>query len=586
MKVLQNKPVTLLVVLIILFVAGIYSILGIPSTEGFNPSDDGVILAQSYRILNGEIPHRDFLSIRPAGSAVMNLIHFVSPLPLEISSRWMVLIEYLIYSIMISFLLMGSWFRGLQKSYYYLLLTGSIILMFVLNQNHYNLFPWTTIDGLFWFCLALNAWYRLKVNPAGSHFKWHIFILFAVSFSLLCRQTFALPGVLLVIRMIVWELGQSTQPWRRVLRNLIPALVIGLLPGWIYSGVLTFTGSWPEFIQQMTGRTELWETGVVTFSQAFWQSPLLILFLLALVSGLVKKWDVESGTDHFRIDLLIMIQKIVSFSVKIFLIYAVFIKPDWLFSVSLALFWILILDILLVYIHENHLPRWVRPTFWVLLVSWTSAISLGDNAPVFATGLLAGTALLLQVKDFRDRIYRNVRPYQLVFGALLVSSLFILSLVVQPRVNYRDFPARELTYDGGEIFPELAGVKLSNPMYEYLGEIKKIYTDFGSPAGRFAVWPNNALIYPLLGSRNPFPVDWMQAAEFVGNERQVNESVRNALAGKDLIILVEKLNIKWITTEKMPVSSSSPDYLYLQLLDSLAKPVNIESAWFRVYRTK
>ncbi len=94
---------------------------------------------------------------------------------------------------MITFLLIGSWFKGVRKAYYHLLVSGSVLVMFILNQNHYNLFPWTTIDGLFWFSLALFSWYKLKISQASKHLRWQILILFAVTCSLVCRQTFALP---------------------------------------------------------------------------------------------------------------------------------------------------------------------------------------------------------------------------------------------------------------------------------------------------------------------------------------------------------------------------------------------------------
>ncbi|MBN1406002.1 MAG: hypothetical protein JW946_05730, partial [Candidatus Omnitrophica bacterium] len=43
------------------------------SYMGFNLTDDGVLLAGCRRILEGEIPHRDFISIRPAGSYILHL---------------------------------------------------------------------------------------------------------------------------------------------------------------------------------------------------------------------------------------------------------------------------------------------------------------------------------------------------------------------------------------------------------------------------------------------------------------------------------------------------------------------------------
>jgi hypothetical protein len=46
------------------------------------------------------------------------------------------------------------------------------------------------------------------------------------------------------------------------------------------------------------------------------------------------------------------------------------------------------------------------------------------------------------------------------------------------------------------------------------------------------------------------------------------------------------MNVKWMASQQMPVDKLSPDYEYLQLLDSLAEPVSMESSFFRVYRTK
>jgi len=586
MKLLQNKQIPFLVISLSVLIIALYAIVGIPSTEGFNPSDDGVILAQSYRILNGEIPHRDFISIRPAGSAIMHLVHFVSPLPLELSARWLTLIEYLIYSILVTLLLAGSWFKGLSRFQFGLLISGSVMVMFILNQNFYNLFPWTTIDSLFWFSLALYGWYRLKNLPEGSHLGWQALILFAVTCSLLCRQTFVLPGGLLVIRMIIWEIRNQDRHWLKVVYGLLPAILIGLIPGWIYLGVLTASDSWSDFFQQMTGRTEFWATAVGGFWHAFWHSPVLILYVVAFFSGLIKIWNTEAGKDTYWIDFFIMGEKAVSLVLKVILVFVVFFKPDWLFAISYAFFWILVLDIFLIYLHDFQLPRWIWPVFWILLASWTSAISLGDNAPVFTLGWLAGTAILLQVKDYRNRFYRKPGFYKLAFTTLMIPLLLVLSLVVQTRVNYRDLPARQLTRDGSAIFKGLRGIKISEGMSDYLAEISRIYKESGSPKGRFAVWPNDALIYPLLDSRNPFLLDWMQSAEFVGSEQKVMKSTRNKLIHEKLIILVEKNNVKWMASDTIQIDNRQVDYPYLPLLDTFAKPINLESKFFKVYGTK
>src|SRR3990172_49476 len=43
------------------------------SPLGFNPTDDGFTLAYSRRLLEGEVPHRDFIIIRPALSPLLHV---------------------------------------------------------------------------------------------------------------------------------------------------------------------------------------------------------------------------------------------------------------------------------------------------------------------------------------------------------------------------------------------------------------------------------------------------------------------------------------------------------------------------------
>ena len=43
---------------------------------------------------------------------------------------------------------------------------------------------------------------------------------------------------------------------------------------------------------------------------------------------------------------------------------------------------------------------------------------------------------------------------------------------------------------------------------------------------RFVLLPNNAFIYPILQSRNPFPVDWMQHDEYNNSEKKLFEKIK------------------------------------------------------------
>ena len=67
------------------------------SSFGFNPSDDGFILAGSRRVLDGQVPHRYFISIRPAGSYYLHapIVWFGGSYTIWLS-RWFVWLELML----------------------------------------------------------------------------------------------------------------------------------------------------------------------------------------------------------------------------------------------------------------------------------------------------------------------------------------------------------------------------------------------------------------------------------------------------------------------------------------------------------
>ncbi|MFH2144311.1 MAG: hypothetical protein ABIJ97_17925, partial [Bacteroidota bacterium] len=169
--------------------------------EGFNPSDDGVILAQSYRLLNGEIPHKDFIAIRPVFSGIVHSVSFFSPLPLIESSRWMVLVENMITAIFFSLILNLVYYsRNLSEKI--LLFLPVTLLTFLLNINIYTIYPWTTIDAIMFSIAGLYFYLKNFIGNQKFSFVRLSVGLLLFSISSLCRQTFALLFLIAVIYII------------------------------------------------------------------------------------------------------------------------------------------------------------------------------------------------------------------------------------------------------------------------------------------------------------------------------------------------------------------------------------------------
>jgi hypothetical protein len=575
MKSLQNSNPLVTGLLAATFLLLLNLAFRIPSGEGFNPSDEGVVLAQSWRIMNGEIPHHDFITLRPAGSGFFHVIDFILPGNLIIASKWFTLIEYIFYSILISFLLVQILFPVKNRSFRNALTAGAGIWAALLNINHYNLFAWTTIDAVFWFSFALFGYYRYSLPGVRNRWLWVFTAVASAVVSALCRQTFALPAMVLMVAMLV-----------RLLRNrdtlCLWAFGGGLMPGIACLLMLLFTGSVADFITQMTGRTEIWETGIVKYLHAFWHSPAFWIILPVILTILVRRWFEETGKKIVHLNTIIITQKYIIIAAIILSSILVYLMPEQLFSLSLLMFWLSIASILLVWAGSDG-STGLGITGWVLLIAWTSSVSTGDNAPVFTVGLLAVASLLLLIRHLPP-----VKLPRVVYSVAGVSLLVLSGLYIkaQKEYNYRDLPADQLIVEGKNLFRDLDGVKLNSSVGSYLADVKKIYEACGSPAGRFAVWPNNAIIYRFLDSPNPFSLDWMQKPEFAGSEPRLMTEVEEKLKTQDLFILVEKYNVKWIAREKIPLDEGAGDYPYLDILRKLYREVPSGSDWFSLFVRK
>ncbi len=558
----------------------LYALMGIIPSEGFNPSDDGVILAQSYRLLQGQIPHLDFISIRPIGSAVFHSIHFISPLPLEISARWLTLLEYLSYSLLWSWIMVRFTRIRKYRGLVFFVLLG--IWGFLLNQNFYNLFPWTTIDAVFWMMLALSFYLP---DPSGLFHRrvWLkvAIITFFASMAALSRQTFALPVLILMACLIYHGIKRNKG------LQLFLGIGIGAIPGFIYFSILLINAALPLFIQQLTGRTELIDTGISRFYTEFWSSPIAWIYILVIFLLLLYRFTEGNRVGNvFRLSL-IPVGRIFFGVLFIVLGFCVFISPGSLFGQSFAQYWLLVLLWVFEEVTGQIKANQRRWFFWILLISWTSAISLGDNAPVFTLGLINATGIAYIIFQFAERGFsiRRLTHLQLVSVVLLLT-LTILSLGVQRKVNYRDVKAGAQEFELNAIFPEMGRISTNASTYSFMAEVDSLYRVLGFPNGRFVLLPNSAIIYPIIGTPNPFPLDWMQGPEFVGSEKELMQGVRTALDEKEIFFLIDKYDSKRLADTLIPAKYPQNIYPYMKDLLELTKEYPINSKWFDVRVTK
>jgi hypothetical protein len=237
----------------------LYCVLYAP--YGLNDCDDGFILSQSWRMYNGEIPYKDFMTIRPFFTPFIHSV-FLHIVP----DNYQVIFErYLFYVLMAlsSLFCSLSIYKGYKVVNPYLLAS----LGFVISVGSFPPMAWHTVDGIFF---ASIAFYFLTLGYTD------LFLPFLL-LSALCKQSFY-PLILVGIYFVyfVFSLDKENIYW---LIGELLILVISFFTLLFYSGLL------PNFIEQTTR-----SSGVIPVILSYFKPSLhRILFLFSLAVYLYKR---------------------------------------------------------------------------------------------------------------------------------------------------------------------------------------------------------------------------------------------------------------------------------------------------------
>lgn len=567
-------------------IISVFYFIGYVQNEGFNPSDDGVVLAQSFRVLNGEIPHKDFISIRPVASAYLHAIYFNLPFPLEVTARWFVILEFFAFSLLWIFILFSTFkLKYKQKNNYEIVFLSLLVFTFILSLSLYNLFPWTTIDAVLFsmigFFLVLSVF---NEQLSKKNILKISFGLLFFSLASLCRQNFALITIL-AFSFVGFQFFK-----RNLYNHLIICLLIGSIPFLLYLIMLLKNDAFTLFLKQMTGRTELFQTGIITFAKSFFKSGLLILNIALIGAVIYYKYKRKMNKTASLVE---MFKKIMASVVLLYSILTLFFSAiiffngiTDLFSYSFDLFWILAIFVFAVLLLFSLTLKQKTVLIFAVFLSWTSSISLGDNAPVFVIGIMSSTILYLlftlaYLTKLRFKYQFKEQKGLYVFSAFVLI-MFVLSIFAQRKHNYRELSANKLTCNLGEIIPAFGSIKTNTRTFEYLKEIKFLYDSLNAK-DKFVVLPNNAAIYPLLKTKNPLIIDWAQPAEYVGNEDLFNNQLNELINNSDLFILIEKYNSKLISGK--PELLDYREYTYIDLIMNKCTEIKTSCSYFRTFKT-
>src|SRR5215210_1861216 len=212
------------------------------SWRGFNLVDDGFTLAYSRRILEGQVPHRDFIIIRP----------FLSPLihtPFVLfggdytywTSRFFVWFQFACIS--------WAWVcvvnRAFDNPFNNTMKLLVALASFAASVHYFVLTAWHTVDGLF--LASIGVWLLLAQKQTTRRVIGYLLIAAAY----LCKQSFLFMAPLSILLLGDWR---EKKYWLTI-----------TLPAIVYCAYLMATGSFSEAVIQLSSQSGIVSTGVLSY---------------------------------------------------------------------------------------------------------------------------------------------------------------------------------------------------------------------------------------------------------------------------------------------------------------------------------
>ncbi|MDQ1395384.1 MAG: hypothetical protein QOG64_643, partial [Acidimicrobiaceae bacterium] len=246
---------------------------------GFNPTDDGFILGQAYRLLHGAVPHRDIISPRPLGSAYLHMVDFLVPLPLLEATRLVAAIEITATSMFCGWLVLDR-----PPHRWGVATTLAVAASALVNLHVFPLMAWHTVDGI----LLVSAGAVAISRAATSGRRRVLFLgMVMVGASATVKQSFA--PAMVMAAVAAWFVIRRQHGRRRAFVTAIAALVS---PAALYGSVVTLSGGGPDMVTQLTRahRASLL-AGTPTL---VWSDRAALLPAVALVvAGLAILWSLR-----------------------------------------------------------------------------------------------------------------------------------------------------------------------------------------------------------------------------------------------------------------------------------------------------
>lgn len=510
---------------------------------GFSPTDEGFTLAMSRRLLEGQVPHHDFVSLRPVLSPLLHVPELWLGERLFWWSRFVARLEFAVISASWVWVLVRL-FRLQWKAWVQAVVAAFV---FLYSTYYYPLMAWHTIDGLFFITLGLPL-------VLGRRTGWPLLGYFLIGCAYLTKQNF------LVVPLAVWVLFHI-KDWRALLAWLLPGLLYLL---WLIAG-----NAFADFLNQMQSETSLLQVGVIRFLT----SPFFLLGLLGMLVLYIihRKYQRLSTKVVHGLSLLVLFGLTAAMALGKYELR----PPSFVFGLLTGTF-------LMALWRYREWTLEGKALALVIIIAWATSISVGMNTPVFLIGPML---LALWPGMFLVLGYPIPQPRQLPkWMKVSLGTVAVLTLGAYHYAHlnyiYRDLPVTGLGPKLGEVLPGGEGIYTNAHLHQMLEELQTLIDTTRQP---YAMLPDYTAWWAASQQLNPLPLDWVAGLEAESPivQQRVQEALREVKA-RGGYIYVSRYQLRDIATTATPLEETPERYEVVQWLRN-KYPLKRGTRYWEVY---
>lgn len=512
--------------LVTLLTAGIYCFYAFWS---YHPSDDGVVLAMAWRVANGEVPFRDFISMRPPLSAYLHSLWLLLPWGSEF------LAARLGFFVQVSLTVLLPVWWALGRSLVKVSMASLCLVAFFwfLAIHIFPPMPWPTVDGVMFGYIGLFCWLLAVPRPAGQAYKLAMHFTAGLCFFLaaLCKQNFiVLPVWYLCCSalLLIWQWRKQGRFSGQMAYEGVAVLLSVLLPAGVFIWLLHAAGALTQFHEQVILAHVHRYLGMYGFTTYYPGLKKLLLAVLLIIGAGLAGWFFP----RVRRILPITIMAAGLLGLTGLVVYSVLIYPDPYERIAMGAKWALWLvlaaaALLVLRVHREggkDLVLLLVLISGVALLGWSASLSIGWNNPLLGLGG-GGVILAMALQGMTSTKGERGLVDVLSLGcALIVGASFLIFNYQHP---YMDQPRSELTHDLGRIYPRFGLLYTNEQNYTRHAALASLSRELAQshPQSRLAVVGEFPLFHYLSGTRNPTSIDWWNPWEYLGMEDRLQREL-------------------------------------------------------------